>query len=1014
MKVLNRSMSATGGVILLSSSPPTVFARSPTPADDTASSPALPSPGSIFASQKWKGALNEPRPPLSETSLLDGRRRFKTLNTRRDDFGSDFSGSRTLLQEKRSQENVPISNRLTLSGSSGKIESKKQKEERAISLASSQSLARDKDSHTTRTILDACDTPPRHGKAQSSTAKACGSHALSPLRLDKASSRRLDWTPPTCRTIHTSPKTSTQSFSESLLGSFSYNGATFGEQDNRSLKAAEQGMATKRRKLDIVQVGPPAPKSAMAAPSLPPKRTISVINPSCQRSKSPKKKYTTITGLATSHYSGEGANEVSPMMQYLSATQQRALDDDSESLPDTAKRKRTTKRSKSAKKVPRKSALLSPQSALKSFEQQDMLFGFASQLARDESPTLIRDTIQAIKHSQKISLMSDPAPTQNTIPTSEAAETPNRCDKRNVGRFKRTRNLWSAAGRDEDNALLQVDTVDMFDSPEIRAAFAGKDVLLEPGIPRMRASLSPEKQFSAQQNPTRKPFSSMRRPSAATIFDDHSKLQTSEMVVDIDQLEIRTPSVTMASISPLQVRDIHTAAAPRMLTGEDSVSSRDAQPSAQPPPGPVPARPSFQGFTTSQLASQLTAYGFKPVKRREKMIEILDRCWDHKHNTNIASSDAANHSLDKTVERSHSDFLTTVHDISARPIPKIKKPKGRTKKEGTAPPEKSTTKKRASKKSAGEKAPTKMEEPPEKKKAKGSAQPRVSRAKNAGTMSSTSSRSKITSKVRNKAKKAPLSEEYVVDVDEIGHEHAEEYVMDVDDIADDHEFDDDSQNVHSDNTGVKPARSCRRQSLTPMPPSSDGFERASWFEERPSPISTIMKDAKKRTTTTAKSTDSKGLNTRPPPSTIAVPTTIPATTLPRATLDLPTTSVMFTPPPSAHADLPPLSSQISLAIACFRPHPNHNPQLSPTFHEKILMYDPIILEDLAAWLNTEGFRAIGEDREVGPIEVRDWCESEGICCLWRGGWRGNNTKGVRGQGRGKDIKGKEVEGGLNE
>lgn len=60
---------------------------------------------------------------------------------------------------------------------------------------------------------------------------------------------------------------------------------------------------------------------------------------------------------------------------------------------------------------------------------------------------------------------------------------------------------------------------------------------------------------------------------------------------------------------------------------------------------------------------------------------------------------------------------------------------------------------------------------------------------------------------------------------------------------------------------------------------------------------------------------------------------------------------------------------------------SHSPQL--TWHEKILLYEPIILEDFAAWLNTEGFASVYEDREVGVALVRTWCESQGICCTFR-------------------------------
>lgn len=65
---------------------------------------------------------------------------------------------------------------------------------------------------------------------------------------------------------------------------------------------------------------------------------------------------------------------------------------------------------------------------------------------------------------------------------------------------------------------------------------------------------------------------------------------------------------------------------------------------------------------------------------------------------------------------------------------------------------------------------------------------------------------------------------------------------------------------------------------------------------------------------------------------------------------------------------------------------------APSWHEKILMYDPIVLEDLAVWLNTHGLGAIGIDFEVAPAEVKAWCLERGICCLWRENLRGGVRK----------------------
>lgn len=65
---------------------------------------------------------------------------------------------------------------------------------------------------------------------------------------------------------------------------------------------------------------------------------------------------------------------------------------------------------------------------------------------------------------------------------------------------------------------------------------------------------------------------------------------------------------------------------------------------------------------------------------------------------------------------------------------------------------------------------------------------------------------------------------------------------------------------------------------------------------------------------------------------------------------------------------------------------------NPSWHEKILMYDPIILEDLASWLNSGQLSRAGHDGEVSPGEVKKWCESQSICCLWRLNMRGASRK----------------------
>jgi hypothetical protein len=87
---------------------------------------------------------------------------------------------------------------------------------------------------------------------------------------------------------------------------------------------------------------------------------------------------------------------------------------------------------------------------------------------------------------------------------------------------------------------------------------------------------------------------------------------------------------------------------------------------------------------------------------------------------------------------------------------------------------------------------------------------------------------------------------------------------------------------------------------------------------------------------------------------------------------------------------------------------------TPSWHEKILLYDPIVLEDLTAWLNAQGLRTEierlkpktktkGRKKKDAPPEVDEWetvkdelkawmvqkwCEENSICCLWKEGLRG--------------------------
>lgn len=84
-------------------------------------------------------------------------------------------------------------------------------------------------------------------------------------------------------------------------------------------------------------------------------------------------------------------------------------------------------------------------------------------------------------------------------------------------------------------------------------------------------------------------------------------------------------------------------------------------------------------------------------------------------------------------------------------------------------------------------------------------------------------------------------------------------------------------------------------------------------------------------------------------------------------------------------NIAPLLATITNAVTSYPP--THDVQnLTP--YEKMLLYDPIVLEDFAQWLNDEGLKRVGCDETVDPTIAKQWCEGQSVCCLWRENLRG--------------------------
>ncbi|KAF2669238.1 hypothetical protein BT63DRAFT_424973 [Microthyrium microscopicum] len=57
----------------------------------------------------------------------------------------------------------------------------------------------------------------------------------------------------------------------------------------------------------------------------------------------------------------------------------------------------------------------------------------------------------------------------------------------------------------------------------------------------------------------------------------------------------------------------------------------------------------------------------------------------------------------------------------------------------------------------------------------------------------------------------------------------------------------------------------------------------------------------------------------------------------------------------------------------------------PTWYERMLMYEPIVIEEFTKWLNERGVQAGEGDTqgEVLPWMTQQWCEDQSICCVWK-------------------------------
>ncbi|ODH52439.1 structure-specific endonuclease subunit SLX4 [Paracoccidioides brasiliensis] len=652
------------------------------------------------------------------------------------------------------------------------------------------------------------------------------------LQLEQAIQRRLDWTPtkdttiPVIDLVGDSPSSCEKSLSgmrstRTMLSNYEFSGivGTLGGSRSEGTPDAP----TTKRPVELLKVNNLKEISGLSdsrQSSITEDSESATSKPRRVKAKNPpKSKLTTITSYATAKYTVvEKSVDLDPVETLLS--------DEPGKEKNVAKR---TSGARCAKPGRKKSAttekkneppifkVVPPLEAFKAFDGQELLFGTSSQLANGHS----EDRHEQNEGTSHISNSSAFIPLSRSESSSKAPS------QTSLGsgflKLSSSKNLWSAGARDLTGAVLEIDEIDL------------SEHWMKPSI------------FESQPKaPLGCKADTQIPPQLGEIDFDNS---CQKPLAAIDPPELVTQSET-----PSEKGDLHKYIV--KPTHINSCSQSGSSISVGSPEKPVQDKPIFSGFTTSELAKKVAAYGFKPIKSRDKMIALLEKCWENRNKTSnsvpkLTPGDGLSQVDESTQGQSLGQHLkpNSIPQTATTQVPKVKPDKRDTKSQDVPVP---------------------------------------------------SRRSTSTSKVSRKRTESPSA--ILVDDDQ-----------------------------RSDSTGDS------------VPPSR---------HRRPSKSCT-PRDRQK-------SPESFNLPT--------IPLAIRSGKIPST---------------GTASETPSLSTQITAAIKAQPRLRAFNGVKQPTWYEKILMYDPIQLEDLAVWLNTDGFERIGEDREVCPGLVREWCESKGVCCIWR-------------------------------
>ncbi|KAL4808941.1 hypothetical protein BDV18DRAFT_133546 [Aspergillus unguis] len=787
--------------------------------------------------------LLSPSPPLSATLPPPTRSRFfstppysrsKTMNTAAESANNDEQTVKKTTKVRKSKSGLqgelleldkPKKNAPTKPKQTKKRQEKAGPGEEKLKNKTITGKVSKSGTRKPKTSAPNADDDKKTTRERSTGKKDTDNQEEDDLHLEPAMKRRLDWTPTKERSQRGAALEDQEVSDEgrdslgTLISAYGYNKTT-AAPDGAQLRT-DMG-PTKRRRIELVdpRVLPVKPLSLVdnSLEKGESEADESAVSKPIKKTKTRTKRLTTLTARVTASY-----REVLTESSDLADQGLFAAAGSSPGAIPKSRRTRKTVNETSGFKVPR-TIVISPEDAVKSLDEQDLIFGTCSQLERADSPTLLRDTQTALQESEKESCASSSR--LNEFPETSRSSS-------GISRLATQKNLWSVAARDAEGSLVNVEVVDLVDSPE---------------VPKVTAQ----------------PFG-----------NDREKCNRRSSVEKTGGLSaVSTAKSSALSDAPpvneeLPVSTGHTVEQP-------ASGKLKSKPKSQ--------MPHYKGMTDLQMAKEIQGYGLKPIKNRGKMIDTLEKCWIAKHGP-TASEEAQKSQTKETGEATSS-------------APELQKAEVEQKKPSAASQRKV-------------KAQPRSQPIPESTK------------EDSGT---TVTITRIADRIKQPVMQLPTQRD--------SQPPSKRTFIDVEEIQD-----------SEDDELPSPSRILDQ--FLGTPPRRDEKNKKRNQELPTSPVPSISRSPFRRTQ--AKTTT---LGSKP-------------------SLNLPDLGAQITKAVRAQ----PQQGSLSQSPASRRK--------KPSWHEKILLYDPIYLEDFTAWLNTEGLDLVDEDREVNAGFVRQWCESKGICCCYR-------------------------------